>query len=155
MSEIKCSECGNVITGGAVECPNCGCPIVTEKESVSVINKKQKSSAKINVLAFVSMILGIVIIFMGYTVMNKDISIDTYTAKDYNVDYAAFGGDFYTEIYGASDTIVDELSDINNGIESISKSVAEFSGIIYYPIGMLIITIGIATVAMSFNHIKR
>lgn len=155
MNEIKCSECGNVITGGVTECPNCGCPIVTEKESKSVINEKQKSPAKINVLAFVSLILGIVIIFMGYAVMTKEISIDTYTAKDYNVDYAAFGADFYTEIYGASDVIVDELSDINNGIESMSKSVAEFADIIYYPIGMMIITIGIATIAMSFNHIKK
>ena len=81
--------------------------------------------------------------------------MDTYSAKHYDADYAAFGGDFYTEIYGASDMIIDELDDINGGLEIISESMETIANSIYYPIGMMIIAFGIGVIAISFNHIKK
>ena len=46
----------------------------------------------------------------------------SYRASKNDVSYAEFGADFYTYIYGATDTIVDELNAINGGMESISRS---------------------------------
>ena len=99
--------------------------------------------------------MGVAIIIIGITVKNKDASLDIYSAKNYNIESTKFGGDFYTEIYAASDMIVDELNDINTGIESLSQSIASSTNVIYYSTGMLIIAIGTAVVAISCNNIKR
>ena len=99
--------------------------------------------------------VNLLIIVMGITVMNKGVSIDTYSAKHYDADYAAFGGDFYTEIYGVTDMIVDELNDINSGVEVLSESMATMASVIYYSTGMIIIALGLGVVAVSCNHIKK
>lgn len=153
MNELKCKECGATLTHGTTECPSCGCPIA-EAKSDQVMTFSEKKPPKINPMSIVSLVLGIVIMIMGVTVMNKKVNIDTYTAKHYDADSAAFGGDFYTEIYGASDIIVDELSDINGGVELLSESMASMSNIIYYPIGMLIVAFGIGVISVSLIHIK-
>lgn len=156
MSELKCKECGAVLEQGAKECPSCGCPIEeTTVEYAEQTKAQAPKKFKVNVMSVISLLLGVVIIVMGITVMNKEVSIDTYSAKHYDADYAAFGGDFYTEIYGASDIIVDELDDINGGIEVLSESMAAAANIIYYPIGMMIIALGLGVVAVSCNHLKK
>lgn len=99
--------------------------------------------------------MGIVIIVMGVKVMGETSSIGTYAAKNYDIEYLEFGADFYTEIYGATDTIVDELDDINSGVSQLSKSMSEMANVIYYPVGMVIIAIGLGVVALSFNHIIK
>ena len=101
-----------------------------------------------------ALILGVVIIFMGMKVMRTSVSVDTFQAKHYNTDSMTFGADFYTEIYRASDTIVDELSELNSGVETISESVAELANVIYEPVGTLIVTLGIGVIAVSLCHIK-
>ena len=152
MSDLKCNECGTIIARGVTECPSCGCPVTEIKaEELGGIAEKKK----VNVRSIVSLVLGIVIIIMGVLVMNKEVSVDTYTAKHYDAEYVAFGGDFYTEIYGASDIIVDELSDINGGIGLLSESMAVVANSIYYPIGMMIIALGLGVVAISCNHMKK
>lgn len=154
MSEIKCKECGAMLLQGTTECPSCGCPVVEDKKEKTVFIK-EKSTMKFNVMSVVALFLGVVIIVMGVIVMNKEVSLDTYSAMHYDADYAAFGGDFYTEIYGASDIIVDELNDINGGIAFLSESMAVMANVIYYPVGMLIIALGIGVVATACNHIKK
>ena len=154
MNELKCKECGTVLAQGAKECPSCGCPI-EEIKVESAAPTKTQTAKKINVMPIISLLFGVVIIIMGITVMNKEVSIDTYSAKRYDVDYAAFGGDFYTEIYRASDIIVDELNDINGGIEALSESMAAMANAIYYPAGMIIVSLGLGVVAASCNHIKK
>lgn len=106
-------------------------------------------------MSVIALILGIVIIVMGAKVMKMKVDVDTYSAKHYDAEYAAFGGDFYTEIYGATDTIVDELDDINSGIATLSESIADISNTIYYPIGMMIIALGLGVVAISCIHILK
>lgn len=154
MDALKCKECGAELAQGTKECPNCGCPIEEINVECAAPTKTQIAK-KFNVMPIISLLLGVVIIIMGITVMNKEVSIDTYIAKHYDADYAAFGGDFYTEIYGASDIIVDELNDINGGIEVLSESIAALANVIYYPIGMMIIALGLGVVAVSCNHIKK
>ena len=100
-------------------------------------------------------IIGMIILVMGIWVAKIEPEIDTYVAEQFNVDYATFGADFYTEIYGASDIIADELNAINGGIESLSASISTFANIIYFSTGMLIIAIGLGTIALSCVHIKK
>lgn len=154
MNELKCKECGASLEANATECPSCGCPVELVSAAQPVV-AKEKTAKKFNVMSIISLLLGVVIIIMGITVMNKEVSIDTYNAKHYDADYAAFGGDFYTEIYGASDIIVDELNDINGGVEVLSESIAALANVVYYPIGMMIIALGLGVVAVSCNHIKK
>lgn len=154
MTELKCRECGAALAQGAKECPSCGCPIGEVKPG-NAAPTKTRTAKKFNIMSIISLLLGIVIIIMGITVMNKEVSIDTYSAKHYDADYAEFGGDFYTEIYGASDIIVDELNDINGGVEVLSESMAAMENVIYYPVGMMIIALGLGVIAVSCNHIKK
>ena len=154
MNDLKCKECGAELVPEAKECSVCGCPVEEHVNKIEQIKEKQVGN-KINVMAIVSLIIGAVIIIMGIVVMNKEVSMEEHSAGYYNADYAAFGGDFYTEIYGATDIIVDELNDINGGIEVISQSVASAANVIYYPIGMMIIAIGLSVVAISCNHLKK
>ena len=154
MNELKCKECGAILVQGTKECPSCGCPVEKAKIEYPELAKVWIGK-KINVMSIISLFLGIVIIIMGITVMNKEVDVDTYSAKNYDAAYAAFGGDFYTEIYEASDIIVDELDDINGGIELLSESMATMVNVIYYPFGMMIIAIGLGVVAMSCNHLRK
>ncbi len=170
MDEMKCKECGAMLAQGAKECQICGCPVDDVKpvevkgepavqpekavETTAPLTNKKKS-IKINFMSIIALILGIVIIVMGSKVMKMKVDVDTYTAKRYDVEYAAFGGDFYTEIYKATDVIVDELDDMNGGIETLSESIAAISNTIYYPIGMLLIALGLGVVAFSCIHIIK
>lgn len=152
MNELKCKECGAIIESGMNECPSCGCPVEKAKDPK---NTNERKVVRFNVMPTISLFLGIVVIVMGMVVMKKQVNIDTYTAKHYDAEYAAFGADFYTEIYGASDIIVDELNDINGGVALLSESMVSVANIIYYPIGMLIIAVGIGVISVSLVHIKK
>ena len=153
MNELKCKECGTVLEQGVKECPSCGCPVEIAKSEY--VNQKKPKTIKINIMSIISMLIGVAIIIMGVSVMNKKANINTYTAINYDVDSVTFGGDFYTEIYGASDVIVDELSDINSGIDILSDSACEVSNVIYSSFGMLIVVIGFSVIAISCNYIIK
>lgn len=153
MDELRCKECGTVLTPGTKECPVCGFPI--KEASSEYAPAKAHGRKRINVISIISLFLGVVIIIMGITVINKKVSMDTYRAKRYAADNMAFGADFYTEIYKASDMIVDELNDINSGVELLSESMVAMINAIYYPIGMMIIALGLGVVAISFNYIMK
>lgn len=154
MNELKCKECGAVLEMGKKECPSCGCPIEEGKNEQLKVDKTEIIK-KFNVTSIVSLILGIVIIIMGFTVMNKEVKVDTYSANHYETEKLTFGADFYTEIYGPSDIIVDELNDINGGVELLSESMNTIANVIYYPVGMMIVALGLGVVAVSCNHIKK
>ncbi len=103
-------------------------------------------------------LLGIVIVLFGYKMdqdaVNHAESLRTYSydAGSYYVPYASFGGDFYTYMYNASDTIVDELDDMNKGMEqvvaaeaNIQKQVtanARATDALTHAVYMLIIAVG-------------
>ena len=86
---------------------------------------------------------------MGYRVVSHDVEAELHKAGMYDVGFSVFGGDFYTEIYKASDTIVDELNSINNGMSVISNSMKSTIKAIYYGSGMVIIAIGLGITAFS------
>lgn len=162
---MKCVECGTEFEDSCKICPNCGCPVQAEPEMEKADSKPAntpKSNAKlssknfeINIMAVVSLILGIVIFVMGFMVADKKFEIQEYNASRYSVDSAKFGGDFYTEIYGAVDTAVDGISAINNGIAELSTSIADFAEVVTYSAGMIIVAIGMGVIAVSVPHIKK
>lgn len=156
MNERKCNECGAVIPEGATACPSCGCPIPAEVTKPSEKKQeKRKIPVAINWMAVISLILGVIIIFMGTSVKKKTISLGTYSAKHYSADEARFGADFYTEIYKASDIMVDELNDINGGIGELSESLNSMANVIYYPVGTMIEGMGLGVIAISCIHLKK
>jgi hypothetical protein len=172
MEEIKCSECGAVLTSDMLECPNCGCPVENmqadsaahEKNvpvqsfstaSESSVQLPTNTKKKLSLAPCISLILGLILMLLGFKVTAREAGLPLYDAKSYNVSYAAFGADFYTEIYGATDTIVDELSDINEGIGSLSESLNTIATVINYAAGMVIIAIGLGVVSVSILHMKK
>lgn len=169
MGDMKCIECGAILPEGAKECPNCGCPVnysemnktsesLEPKRENITVNKERGEREKKNVLPIVSLIFGIVIFILGCVVLSRDVDAVSYTANSYNADSAIFGADFYTEIYAASDTMVDELNDINSGVAIVSESITEMIGAIYFGSGMIIIAVGLTVIALSiiqFGKMKK
>lgn len=166
-------------------CPVCGCPteeatnspseenanaavepaILNETNAAndeSAVNtapivplEKTEKTYKVNFAALASLVLGIVIIIMGSSVMNKNADLAVYKANPYDADYAAFGGDFYTEIYAVTDMIVDELNDMNNGIATVTHAVVAEVNTVYYTTGMLMIAIGLGVIAIAGVHVVK
>lgn len=162
MNDLKCKECGAPLTEGMTECPSCGCPVQPESfapQELSAPQEQPKASAaakkmKFNITSIIALLLGIIIIGIGVSVTSKSLTLADYSAKTYQVDSARFGADFYTDIYEASDVMVDELSAINGGIEAVSVSVNTAAREIHSAIGILIISLGLGVVAVSCIHIK-
>lgn len=73
MAMIKCSECGKEISDKAGNCPNCGCPVETQKSEREKKNKSNKKSKKsfLLIAAFAIIILAIIIIYV-LKVSNKE-----------------------------------------------------------------------------------
>lgn len=151
MEDKRCKECGTVLLDNVKECPNCGCPAQEEM----VIAKKIKDKKYIDVRFIISFILGVCIIVLGISVIKKEANIEIYEAMRYDANKLEFGADFYTEIYGATDIIVDELSDVNKGIEILSNSVIIIVKSIYYVGGMLMIAFGVGVIAMSILNMNK
>lgn len=159
MEKIKCEECGAVLEDTMKECPKCGCPVlITEKAITPATASKDittNDKAKKSIMPFIGILLGIIIVCLGIFVTKTEVNIESHTSNGYKVDSAIFGADFYTEIYEASDTIVDELSEINSGVAILSESIVEIINAIYFSAGMMICTIGIAVIGISCVHIKK
>ena len=160
MNENICKECGAPISADLKECPTCGYQIEDLAETEIAVDNGSRMKIgllmkKINYFSAISFLLGIIVVFVGFSVRNKQIDIKSYSAKHYSVEYASFGADFYTYIYGASDTIVDELDSINSGVAQIADIMAISANAIFYPIGMVIIAIGIGIISYSLIHIKK
>lgn len=161
----KCIECGTEIESSAKICPNCGCPVqnaasveVEKKQPEPISEQANKRSAKkfgVNIAALISLVLGIAIIGMGFGITNKKFDIEEYDASRYSVDSARFGGDFYTEIYGAVDTAVDGISAINGGVAVLSTSMVQLAEVVTYSAGMIIVAVGMGVTAVSVLHIKK
>ena len=111
------------------------------------------------IISIVIIVIGIAVIILGASL--KD-SVSTksfsHSASYYDADGASFGGDFYTYIYGATDTIVDELDDINKGISVLAdaqsyqiKKAAETTDAIYKTASMIVIAIGAAIAASGLG----
>ena len=77
------------------------------------------------ITSILMVVIGLVVIVLGASFQPEATSYDLtektfkYAAENYNLQYCAFGGDFYTEIYAASDMIVDVLDDINRSTETV------------------------------------
>lgn len=160
MKKIKCLECGEEFSTEMSECSNCGCPLQTTQVQVHLDSSDKPNIEKTKILKkdffpYISLTLGVIILLIGIFVMNQKNDVETYSTKNYDVPRATFGGDFYTEIYNASDIIADELNEINGGIEHISRITSSVVNVIYFSSGMIIIALGLSTIAVSCLKIKH
>lgn len=159
MSAYKCLECGTVFDSEQKNCPNCGCPveIVTSQEKdvkkefkVNFIDKKHH-----DIKQYCSLVIGIVIVIMGIFIATKSVKVEEYSASNYQIEDYKFGADFYTQIYQATGTAAKELNDINKGMQSVSTSINTGIKALYTASGMIIIAIGLGTIAISINSISK
>lgn len=167
MSEVTCVECGEVLTNETTTCPKCGCPVEKKEEVIQEkvesqeevpqkdTTKKELSLKKKLIMPLIAIVIGVVIIIMGVNVMGKKATVSSHDAESYDAEYAAFGGDFYTEIYGATDIIVDELDSINAGTEVLSKQINAGVNAVYYASGMIMIALGLGVIAVAVTKIER
>ena len=147
----RCMECGEFLDERMSICPRCGCPVKAEEKPTV----EKKSKIRIKIMPIVSIVLGLVIIYCGIVLVGQKTVAKDYSAKTFNVESAEFGGDFYTLIYGASDTIVDELSAINGGIAVLSESTNTITNTLYYSSGIVVISMGIAVIAVSLPKLIK
>lgn len=129
------------------------------------------------ITAILTAVIGLVVIVLGISLMGQtaghDVDVDklSHDAEYYNAEYASFGGDFYTYIYGASDIIVDELYDINSGLgtvvaaqrnvaeavavnveatDSLNATVCKVGGTVVMAIGLAILSCGLLALGAAF-----
>lgn len=162
MDEIKCMECGEVLSKGVTECSKCGCPVSysqqekkVEEEQMPYIAKSNEQINKKNLVPILPIVIGVIVVVLGVFVLSHKADVKVYEASTYDIDTAVFGADFYTEIYSASDTIVDELNDINGGMASISSSIVSIIDAVYYSAGMIIIALGLGIISISLINISK
>ncbi len=130
------------------------------------------------ITSILCVLLGIAVIILGVTfdanVSKHDVDEKSFrvSSNTYNLDYASFGGDFYTYIYKGSDTIVDVLNEMNkstetvvkaeNGIyeaaaanieavDSLAEIVAKTGKIIILAIGIMIAALGLHSFGAAFT----
>lgn len=161
MEEKKCLECGEVLAPESTLCRKCGCPVPREtpvavkKAAESPIAAPAPAKAKFNIMSLVALLLGVVILILGIILINKKSDTPIYSAPSRDVSSAEFGADFYTYMYGASDTMVDELYDISRGISTLSDSTNYTIDAIYFSAGMIICALGLGTIAVACIKLKK
>ena len=110
-------------------------------------------------IAIITVIIGLIVVILGVGISPEYAS--THYAGYHDVLSASFGGDFYTYVYDGIDTIVDELSEINEGVEAMvyaeranAETIASVGKIAVIAIGLLIVVIGMNQFAASLPEKK-
>jgi len=126
------------------------------------MNAKKITALTTAIIGLVIMLLGLVLVFQTvspYTVSGNFYHVPSW----YDAEGAAFGGDFYTYMYDASDMIVSELNEINQGMGQVvaaqntlnANAVAgvnatgNLTTAVYRTGGLVIVAIGLAVLASA------
>lgn len=128
-------------------------------------NKFQK------IAAIITAALGLTAVILGLTLLgDRDGQSSFYNSYNYSPNYyytdnASFGADFYTYMYQASDTIVDELDDINQAMGTVVdaqtdivrntartvQATNDLMDVVSRTGGVITIAIGLALLAYAVN----
>ena len=123
--------------------------------------------------AIIMAVIGVIVIILGAVLTGQSANYAVednsfrYVANEYDADYAAFGGDFYTYVYGASDIIVDELDEINRALETVVRAQDSINAAVTANVlatdalintvnkvgGMIIISIGLTILAFAVKNL--
>lgn len=110
------------------------------------------------ITAIVIAVIGLIVVIMGASISGKDADTSSYSfsAGYFDIPGASFGADFYTYMYDGSDTIVEELYNLNIGVAEVIdaqnyqiKKAAETTEAVYKTGGMIVIAIGLAIIAYA------
>lgn len=123
------------------------------------------------ITAIVTAALGLIAVILGLTLLGDQEGQSsyhnsyTYFPEYYYTDNASFGADFYTYMYNASDTIVDELNDINQAMGTVVdaqttvirntanavQATNDLADVVGRTGGVITIAIGLAILAYAAN----
>ncbi len=116
-----------------------------------------KSSLSKKITSIAVAVIAIIVIILGVT-LRFDASGYYHSAGYYDAESAAFGADFYSYIYEATDIIVDELYEINQGVaEMVSAQSAALQGFEAVVKGcrLIVIAIGLALLAYDLPKLAE
>ncbi|MBP3339342.1 MAG: hypothetical protein J6L69_08055 [Lachnospiraceae bacterium] len=106
------------------------------------------------IMGVIMIIVGIVMCFMGNHLENFGAAF--ITDKKFYVDDAKFGADFYTYMYEASNTIVeeldvmtDEMNELMDGVETVSRNQTELAQIVAIGFGVVVCCLGVLAILLG------
>ena len=112
-------------------------------------------------LGTMSIIMGVIMIIVGIVITTKGSDIARYSgiysnSKNFDVNDAKFGADFYTYMYGASDTIVEELDvmidgmdEMVDGMNALSRSQRDLGELIAIGFGVVVCCLGVLAILLG------
>lgn len=95
-----CSKCGNENLDSDIICKNCGCSLIPNEKA----EDKPKKNTWSKVWSIVGLVIGCIVCLFGIIFIIDGSVRGTY------VSYAAFGGDFYTEIHKATRAAAENIT---------------------------------------------
>lgn len=93
--------------------------------------------------------VAVIVIILGLTISTE--VKNPATAGYYDVPGASFGADFYTYVYDGIDTMVDEMSSINNNIVRSQHAAVEAQENTAKACKIIVISIGLAIFALALK----
>ena len=101
----------------------------------------------------IGILIGIVIIIIGIITMNSTPEAVKYSSGYQYVKSAEFGADFYTYMYDASYSMVQQLNSMDRGLVRIVDAEAKTQESVYSVGGLMMICVGLAVLAIGFTAI--
>lgn len=143
--------------------------------SIGKKREREEQNMLKKICAIACVVIGLVVIIIGASFSGESAnysvrsSATNYQASNYDLTYASFGGDFYTYIYKGSDTIVDELDDINHAMEKVISAENTIQSVIVANVDAtsgvirainaaaktLIIALGLGILAFGLNSVGK
>lgn len=125
MALIPCSQCGNMISDKASNCPKCGKPVNTSTPPATSGNNSDKKGSKTAILVTIIVILAIALIVVIVIAFNRN------KQYDYDEDYYNYDDpieevvDESVELYDYDDDDSFSLDDLNSIIREYNDELPE------------------------------
>ena len=103
------------------------------------------------VSGIIGILIGVVILLIGIITMSSAPEAVDYSNSYQYVRSAEFGADFYTYMYDASYSMVQQLNSMDRGLARIVDAEAKTQESVYSVGGLMMICIGLAVLAMGIT----
>lgn len=116
---MYCENCGAEMKENEIKCSVCGTvnePRCNESEASATISPSSITK-NFSIWSLIGLIAGIIFIIVGFSVSGS---------AEANLDYASFGGDFYTYAYRGLRAAESAIVDVTKAIGSLIVAVGAF-----------------------------